>query len=373
MNVGVSMNVHVWWCLFALALPIVSAEGEGGAPAPTGLHCDLVTHLGTKPYVENRSDLLGRSGPQPASGGATLRLVTVGVKTDDLRAAFRCVCTRFEFDAAGTQPHRSPLLALWTCPPDIEIAEFNDPSEYDGWGAAQWEEFETRVSGRAEWGQVLPRASTVGRFLGWHFGSRWTSVDDARPFAVYLDSKVAVGPHGARLNAAADTDRNIRFRGLWSASDVGKQLRRAMVRLAVMARETRMYARGRQSGLDERRASEDAALATCRNDLLAARTQLLTLFHKSAQGHTPAQGGSNGELGASAQVAAWTASLTCPLTMDVLVDPVINVQTGQTYSGAEIRRWVTEHGTDPVTRQPTTLADLVPNRVVRDLLHLLPQ
>jgi hypothetical protein len=56
--------------------------------------------------------------------------------------------------------------------------------------------------------------------------------------------------------------------------------------------------------------------------------------------------------------------------MDLLVDPLLNVKSGHTYSGAEIRQWVRDHGTDPLTRDPTSPHDLVPNRLARDLIDL---
>jgi hypothetical protein len=63
--------------------------------------------------------------------------------------------------------------------------------------------------------------------------------------------------------------------------------------------------------------------------------------------------------------------ITCAISQDVMVDPVLNFRSGQSYSGELIRKWVREHGTDPVTREETDLDDLVPNRHLRDLVAAL--
>ena len=57
-------------------------------------------------------------------------------------------------------------------------------------------------------------------------------------------------------------------------------------------------------------------------------------------------------------------SLTCPITHEPFVDPVIDPE-GNTYERAAIVEWVLQHGTSPVTRAALTVDQLVPNRILR--------
>ncbi|CAB9503957.1 Putative E3 ubiquitin-protein ligase LIN [Seminavis robusta] len=58
----------------------------------------------------------------------------------------------------------------------------------------------------------------------------------------------------------------------------------------------------------------------------------------------------------------------CPLTLEVMSDPVMHKQTGQIYDKLAIMRWIRQCGknaTCPLTRQPITTSDLVGNGVLR--------
>jgi len=72
---------------------------------------------------------------------------------------------------------------------------------------------------------------------------------------------------------------------------------------------------------------------------------------------------------AAAAAAAEEApeSFCCPLSMEVMKDPVMT-PAGVTYERADIEAWVKEKGEDPQTREPVTLKDLRPNRVLKDLI-----
>ena len=41
--------------------------------------------------------------------------------------------------------------------------------------------------------------------------------------------------------------------------------------------------------------------------------------------------------------------LVCPLTHELMVDPVILMGSGQTYERAPLERWLATHDTDPMT------------------------
>ena len=64
--------------------------------------------------------------------------------------------------------------------------------------------------------------------------------------------------------------------------------------------------------------------------------------------------------------------LICPITHDILVDPVI-AKDGYTYSRKEIEKWINVKGTSPITRIPLNLNDLIPNRALSDEIEKLSE
>ncbi len=58
----------------------------------------------------------------------------------------------------------------------------------------------------------------------------------------------------------------------------------------------------------------------------------------------------------------------CPITMDWFLDPVVT-RYGDTYERHAIERHVRDHGTDPLSRRPLTLEDLVENRAMREAVR----
>ncbi|CAK0819269.1 unnamed protein product, partial [Prorocentrum cordatum] len=61
---------------------------------------------------------------------------------------------------------------------------------------------------------------------------------------------------------------------------------------------------------------------------------------------------------------------TCPITHDVMTDPVVSAD-GYTYERAAISRWFRASTKSPVTGQTLPHTDLVPNQSVRTLLKTL--
>lgn len=59
--------------------------------------------------------------------------------------------------------------------------------------------------------------------------------------------------------------------------------------------------------------------------------------------------------------------LICPITQQIMTDPVTD-RDGNTYDRAAIMQWLSTNNTSPITRRPMTADELVPNRIVRDLL-----
>lgn len=58
--------------------------------------------------------------------------------------------------------------------------------------------------------------------------------------------------------------------------------------------------------------------------------------------------------------------LTCPLSLELYVDPVLLVVDGGTYERKDISAWIDQHGTSPLTRVHAKPTDLVPNRAILD-------
>jgi serine/threonine protein kinase len=56
--------------------------------------------------------------------------------------------------------------------------------------------------------------------------------------------------------------------------------------------------------------------------------------------------------------------LVCPIGMELMQDPVIAAD-GSSYERANIEQWLQEHDTSPVTNEPLTHKNLVPNRNLR--------
>lgn len=61
-------------------------------------------------------------------------------------------------------------------------------------------------------------------------------------------------------------------------------------------------------------------------------------------------------------------SFYCPLTMEVMVDPVIDAE-GNTYERKALLQWLSHYGVSPVSRQPLNSNLVVPNFALRDTIH----
>ena len=57
-------------------------------------------------------------------------------------------------------------------------------------------------------------------------------------------------------------------------------------------------------------------------------------------------------------------SFICPITFDLFRDPVV-AEDGHTYEREAITKWISEHGTSPLTREPLTVEALRPNRTLK--------
>lgn len=61
-------------------------------------------------------------------------------------------------------------------------------------------------------------------------------------------------------------------------------------------------------------------------------------------------------------------SFYCPLTLEVMVDPVIDAE-GNTFERQALMRWLSHYGASPVSRQPLNANLVVPNFALRDIIH----
>ena len=63
--------------------------------------------------------------------------------------------------------------------------------------------------------------------------------------------------------------------------------------------------------------------------------------------------------------------LSCPITHEVFVDPVL-APSGITYERSAITRWVRSHYTDPMARTPLTTHQLTSNLAIKDFIQRFP-
>jgi hypothetical protein len=62
-------------------------------------------------------------------------------------------------------------------------------------------------------------------------------------------------------------------------------------------------------------------------------------------------------------------SFRCPITQDVIVDPVIVTETGHTYERSTIEQWLRTHNTDPYTNVQLRSNNLIPNHSLRSSIQ----
>lgn len=62
------------------------------------------------------------------------------------------------------------------------------------------------------------------------------------------------------------------------------------------------------------------------------------------------------------------SSFYCPITFELMVDPFID-REGNTFERAAIVEWLYRYGISPITRTPMRVEDLVPNRILRELIE----
>src|ERR1700736_5690918 len=58
----------------------------------------------------------------------------------------------------------------------------------------------------------------------------------------------------------------------------------------------------------------------------------------------------------------------CPITSEIMKEPVLNKISGHTYEKDSITTWLEKNNTDPITREKSTIQDLVPNRALKEAI-----
>ena len=65
-------------------------------------------------------------------------------------------------------------------------------------------------------------------------------------------------------------------------------------------------------------------------------------------------------------------AMSCPITKDIMVDPVVLIPTGRSFERSAIETWLVEHPTDPIDRTAITggaARALMPNRALAALIE----
>ena len=63
--------------------------------------------------------------------------------------------------------------------------------------------------------------------------------------------------------------------------------------------------------------------------------------------------------------------VTCPITGEVLKDPVISPASGRSFERSAILQWLSMQSNDPLSRSALHPSDLVPNRTLKELIGRL--
>ena len=61
--------------------------------------------------------------------------------------------------------------------------------------------------------------------------------------------------------------------------------------------------------------------------------------------------------------------MRCPITQEVMRDPVLCEADGQTYERAAITAWLQQHGTSFVSGAPAQTSNLIPNYTLRSIIE----
>ena len=59
----------------------------------------------------------------------------------------------------------------------------------------------------------------------------------------------------------------------------------------------------------------------------------------------------------------------CPISLEVMADPTLVVESGMTYERTEIQKWFRTHNTDPTTNHTLASKKLVPNIALRHAIE----
>jgi hypothetical protein len=376
------LRVALLWAIFcqiATALAHLSSHAS-----PGGVHCDMLDYLSRKPYVQRREDLL------LGAASEKLRLFLAGVSEDDIRPEFQCHCKRADFDPDRKQIHRSVVNSLWHCGPEIEIAVI--ATEEFEWGPPQWEEFAARVSGKVPWDHLLEPTGWLWQQLGWHYSSSWISSRSSAssaPFALLTGPLLNIR-HAERMLAFSSS---VHVRHLTWSPSAGCEtkggtetnalaLKTALVSNALEMQTMRAREALRQAEAEHQRRIQavmeqnEENLKSSKLGMEMVEKQLQTtlrLLEVQRPSDTIQQNLSSSESSIMQLRQNLQRILTCPLTRELLVEPLLNTKSGRTYSGSAVRQWIQTHQLDPITRQYAALDDLIPNLLATELLELLRQ
>ena len=135
----------------------------------------------------------------------------------------------------------------------------------------------------------------------------------------------------------------------------------AVVESSAAARQTPAHSNGSGASLPAAAAApaaHDGTQAATVDGAAAVQGGMQQLrLQASAAGSTTAQ---------APRLPGWMA---CPLTHALLVDPVLCTGDGQTYERTAILRWLAASDASPVTGQPLTSRDILPNHALRSIIQ----
>ena len=223
----------------------------------------------------------------------------------------------------------------WQFGPDVRVLELTAVGD---WTNRQRQEFELRMGGYVQWAGVMAEPNWLDRNLwGWHYGYNFLSDARAIPFVVLVDDSALsdVLPESVMRHIR----QHSRFLPWSTAQDhFASELKTLVVRYAREKELQRVQNKAREScelqqrvGCNERVVEAEWRGFTRGSNLEKKKREANR--HQDLVVQVPI------EVPIDGHFDRFCALIQCPISQDVMVDPLLNFRSGQSYSAELIRKW----------------------------------
>lgn len=336
---------------------LVALACFGNVQAERKLHSDVISYLIKKPYIAEPNDLLSLSG---------LRFFSIGLTEAQLQSVFHATAKPVSF---GARPD-TIIRGHWNFG-GIQVIELTSAHE---WNEKQLQEFCLRFGGYVKWAQRMNDPGWYARARGWQYDYNFSVQSDAKPLAILLDNMITRLP-ATQINEIKAANVHLLD---WSSTqqDFGKQIKHLLITRAHSAEIARVkqqaYTECMKRSIQTQALAEDYMRRSTNSERDEAYARGVQDTQHERQRVVRVEVPVERECPENVCDCPYVEDM-CELILDVITqtpmsDPVLNVKSGQSYSRQSITTWVREKGTDPITRDPTTLQDLIPNRYLNDIV-----